>query len=67
MEKQGSATPKKHNHHSSRLERRLGGRVEDILARLLEGEGYCTSPLGAHHTGLNEEPLDGMDILLFGT
>ena len=38
--------------------------AEDILARLLEREGYSVRHLGAYPTGLIEEPLDGVDILL---
>ncbi len=37
---------------------------EDILARLLEREGYSVRHLEAHPTGLIEEPLDGVDVLL---
>ena len=38
--------------------------VEDILARLLEHEGYDVRHLEAHLTGLVEELLEGVDILL---
>ena len=40
------------------------GLAEDILARLLEREGYFVRHLGAHPTGLIEESLDGVDVLL---
>ena len=38
--------------------------AEDILARLLEHEGYDVRHLEAHPTGLVEELLEGVDILL---
>ena len=38
--------------------------AEDILARLLEREGYATRHLEAHPTGLLSDLLDGVDILL---
>ena len=38
--------------------------VEDILARLLKREGYHVRHLEAHPTGLVEDPLDGVDVLL---
>ena len=38
--------------------------VEDILARLLEREGYDVRHLEPHHTGPVEGPLDGVDLLL---
>jgi DNA-binding response OmpR family regulator len=38
--------------------------VEDILARLLEREGYDVRVLGAYPTGLMDELLHGVDILL---
>src|SRR5688572_6815822 len=37
---------------------------EDILARLLEREGYNTRILEANPTGLAYELLDGVDVLL---
>ena len=39
--------------------------AEDILARLLEREGYATRVIGAHPTGLTEGSLDGVDVVLF--
>jgi hypothetical protein len=39
--------------------------VEDILARLLREEGYATRHLEASYpTGLVDEPLDGVDVVL---
>jgi DNA-binding response OmpR family regulator len=38
--------------------------VENILARLLEREGYDVRVLGAYPTGLMDELLHGVDILL---
>jgi hypothetical protein len=38
--------------------------AEDILARLLEREGYSVRHLEAHPTVLIDGPLDGVDILL---
>ncbi len=39
---------------------------EDILARLLQQEGYATRLIEAHPTGfVDDEPLDGVDVLLF--
>ena len=38
--------------------------VEDILALLLEREGYSTRHLEAHPTGHTDELLEGVDILL---
>ncbi len=38
--------------------------AEDILARLLEREGYDVRHLEAHPTGYVERPFDGVDILL---
>ncbi len=37
---------------------------EDILARLLEREGYSVRHLATHSTALIDGPLDGVDILL---
>ncbi len=39
--------------------------VEDILARLLEREGYSTRVYKAHPTGLTEASLNGVDVVLF--
>jgi hypothetical protein len=38
--------------------------AEDILARLLEHEGYNTRIIEAYPTGLVEELLEGVDVLL---
>jgi hypothetical protein len=38
--------------------------AEGILARLLEREGYATRILEAYPTGLVDELLDGVDLLL---
>jgi hypothetical protein len=38
--------------------------AEDMLARLLKREGYHVRHLEAHPTGLVEDPLDGVDVLL---
>ena len=38
--------------------------AEGILARLLEREGYATTIIEAYPTGLVEELLDDVDILL---
>jgi hypothetical protein len=38
--------------------------AEDILGRLLEHEGYSVRHLEAYPTGLTDEPLDGVDLLL---
>jgi hypothetical protein len=38
--------------------------AEDILARLLEHEGYHVRHLDAHPMNLVEEMLDGVDVLL---
>jgi len=37
---------------------------EDILAQLLEEEGYSVRHLEAHPTGLMDKLLDGVDVLL---
>jgi sugar/nucleoside kinase (ribokinase family) len=38
---------------------------EDILARLLQQEGYATRLIEAHPTGLvDDEPLEGVDVVL---
>ena len=39
--------------------------AEDILARLLEREGYDTKVYEAHPTKLTEGALDGVDVVLF--
>jgi hypothetical protein len=38
--------------------------AEDILAQLLEREGYAVKILGAYPTGIVDELLDGVDLLL---
>ena len=38
--------------------------AEGILARLLQEEGYATRLLGAYPTGLMDNLLDGVDVLL---
>lgn len=38
--------------------------IEDILGQLLEGRGYEARLFEAHPTGLSEELLDGVDVLL---
>ncbi len=40
------------------------GLAEDILARLLEREGYCVRHLEAYPTDPMDEQLDGVDVLL---
>jgi hypothetical protein len=38
--------------------------VGRALCALLEGSGYCTTPLDAHPTGVVDELLDGAHLLL---
>ena len=38
--------------------------AEDILAQLLQREGYSTTILEAHPSGVVDELLDGVDVLL---
>ena len=38
--------------------------AEDILARLLEREGYAVRSLGAYPSGVVDELLEGVDLLL---
>ena len=42
-----------------------GALAEDILARLLEREGYSTRVHEAHPIVLTEGSLDGVDVVLF--
>jgi hypothetical protein len=54
------------HHHPTTTVAILGTSTlsEDILARLLEREGYAVRHLEAPPTGLVEELRDGVDVLL---